>query len=180
MIPLKKFDFSFSSTLIKIIICLSCKGVVVVAVYQKLFNLVHWFFENRSLIQNMSEIGTPPLYLASTLNFQIYSSPEKSSYRQSGRDNLRSRYISIAGNSTAQNLRIPRSRSCVPRLLLTIFLCFIVLPHLTNKLITKYVISQFLYDEFKNPSHIKMAQFIECGFFSETAHFSKRKIQNFS
>ena len=59
--PLKKFNFSFSSTLIKIIICLSCKGVVVAAVYQRFFNLVHQFFENRSLIQNMSEIGTPPL-----------------------------------------------------------------------------------------------------------------------
>ena len=41
MKPLKKFNFSFSSTLIKIIMCLSCKGVVVVAGYQRSFNLIH-------------------------------------------------------------------------------------------------------------------------------------------
>ena len=73
---------------------------------------------------------------------------------QSVRNNLRSRYTSIAGNSTAQNLRILRSRSCVPRLQLIIFLFFTVLPHLTNKLITKCVISQFLDDEFKKPKVI--------------------------
>ena len=43
MRPLIKFNFSFSSTLIKIIMCLSCKGVVVAAVYQRFFNLVHQF-----------------------------------------------------------------------------------------------------------------------------------------
>ena len=43
MRPLKKF----SSTLIKIIMCLSCKKgsrVVVAAVYQRSFNLIHQFF----------------------------------------------------------------------------------------------------------------------------------------
>ena len=57
----KKFNFSFSSTLIKIIMCLSCKRVVVASVYQRSFNLIHYFFQNRSLTLNMSEIGTPPL-----------------------------------------------------------------------------------------------------------------------
>ena len=44
MKPLKKFNFSFSSTLIKIMMCLSCKRVVVAAVYQRFFNLVHLVF----------------------------------------------------------------------------------------------------------------------------------------
>ena len=71
----EKFNFSFSSTLIKIIMCLSCKRVVVASVYQRSFNLIHYFFQNRSLTLNMSEIGTPPLYfpewLCSTSKFMV-------------------------------------------------------------------------------------------------------------
>ena len=52
MKPLKKFNFSFSSTLIKIIMCLSCNRVVVAAVYQRSFNLIHYFFQNMSLTLN--------------------------------------------------------------------------------------------------------------------------------
>ena len=61
MKPLKKFNFSFSSSLIKIRMCLSCKRVVVASVYQRSFDLINYFFQNRSLTLNMSEIGTPPL-----------------------------------------------------------------------------------------------------------------------
>ena len=63
MKPLKKFNFSSSSTLIEIIMCLSCKRVVEAAVYQRSFNLIHLFC-NAGIPDLFRSFCTPPFFVS--------------------------------------------------------------------------------------------------------------------